>query len=101
MESFTLGSDPATMTVKVTRGADFGSVLTNTAGDWNPGAAVELRIGSTVWSATLDGADATFSVDKAAVDAMLSTETARWARLFYVEGASDVLWAEGRVVVNG
>lgn len=98
--TLTLGSAPQQLTVVLIRDADFVAVLHNSAGDWDAGVSIELRFGDTVWVATLAGADATFNVDKAAVNALVATKP-RTARLFYVDGDVDLCWATGSASIRG
>lgn len=107
--SISLGAEPDTLTVHLSVGADFNStlVLLDDAGaevDWPVGTVITLRFARTTvveetWTATITGAEATFDKDKAVVDATIAANR-RNVRLFYVNGAEDLLWASGTVAVH-
>lgn len=107
--AITLGAQPDTLTVHVSAGADFEAtlVLLDDAGaemDWPVGTNITLRFAKaaateTVWAATITGSEATFAEDKVSVDALIASKRAT-ARLFYVNGTDDILWASGKVVVH-
>ncbi|VXC09174.1 hypothetical protein [Aeromicrobium sp. 9AM] len=95
--SITLGNQPDSLQVVLTRDADFVSTLTNSDGDWSPTCTIELRIGDdTVWPATIVDNVASFDVDKVAVNDLLE-DGATKVRLFYTDGAADLCWAKGSV----
>jgi uncharacterized membrane protein len=100
VDSFMLGAAPERMTVVLAAGTDFVATLTRDDGVvWPDGTVVELRVGSTTWAATVAGATVTWDVDEVAVDAVLATNPTK-ARLYYVAGATRMLWASGPVVVR-
>ena len=99
--SITLGTKPDTLTLVLARGADFAATLRNTTGAWSPTAVIQLRIDpTTVWTATLSGADAVFAIDAALVDALVTTRSSK-VKLFYTDGDSEVCWAIGTIQANG
>lgn len=104
----TLGADPDRMTVHLTRGADFRPKLESYAGDtptdYPAGTTIRLDVendsGSTVlatWTATVTGNVAQFAVDKAAINTLLAQPGPKRARLYFVNGTDDDLWAYGPV----
>lgn len=107
--SIELGSTPDTLTVHLSTGADFDSTLVlldddDAELDWPVGTQITLRFAKSgtveeVWTATIDGAEATFSEDKAVVDSLIA-ERRSSARLYYVNGTEDILWASGKVAVH-
>lgn len=107
--AISLGAEPDTLTVHLSPGADFDSTLVlldddGAETDWPVGTVITLRFAKTaatetVWTATIDGAEATFSVDKATVDTLLA-QNRKTARLYYVNGTDDLLWASGSVSVH-
>lgn len=100
VDSFTLGQAPSRMTVVLAAGADFVATLTRNDGEnWPSGAAVELELGETVWAALVTGDTLTWDVDEAVVATVLASPPAK-ARLYYVNGATRMLWASGPVVTR-
>jgi hypothetical protein len=96
----TFGARPHSLAVILERDTDFNQdVLTGDGSDWPADLALQLRFSdddATVWTATLDGPTATFSQDKAVVNALLDAiggAASRRVRLF----ADDNLWAKGNV----
>lgn len=104
-----LGAQPDTLTVHLSDGGDFGSTLVlldddGAETDWPVGSVVTLRFSKsaaaeTVWTATIDGAEATFDEDKAAVDTIID-EHRTSVRLYYVNGTDDILLGIGKVTVH-
>ncbi len=100
----TLGVVPFDLNVQLAPDADFTSSITNNAGNWAGGTAIELRLSAssagtspTVWPATITGAVASWEVDKALVATALAAGVS-YARLHYIDPAShDLLWGKGRV----
>lgn len=115
MTDIKLGTTPDDLEVELARGADFVATLRNidpaTADDptptpvnWPAGSVVELQLGNaptlTTWTATINGADATFNVPAATVTTFLDTGQ-RDARLYHRRtGVPPVCWATGRVDAN-
>ena len=94
----TLGARPETLTVVLTRGADFVATLTNRNGAWDPTATITLVFSTdpeTTWTATINGADAVFNEDKALADAIPGNTS---VELRHTVGDLDQVWARGRVV---
>ena len=99
--SVPLGTPPDRLTVYLSRDADFFSTLQNADEDWPITAQIELRFpGDVVWTADIDGPNATFNVDLIDVNTVIDSKT-RTARLFYIDGEDDICWASGLVVANG
>lgn len=107
MSVIKLGTDPDSLIVVLPKNADFKATLRNitsptdhTPVNWPAGTAIQLRFGSSatpvMWAATVTGADAVFNVDKAVVAPLRASET-KVARLYYVNGTDDILWAEGDI----
>ena len=107
-----LGTIPDQLSVVLVSGAGFYATIRNMDGPWPEGAVLELRLGNkppTVWTATITGADAVFDVDTTTVDstiaALFETNATRrpqttkppTARLFYMEGSTEMCWAVGSV----
>lgn len=102
--SFTLGSVPSEMLIRLSSDADFSTIIVNSQGVWEPDVVIKLVFGDgTIWPATIVGAEARWKVDKIDVNTLINTAHARngVARLLYMKGADDVLWATGRVRVSG
>lgn len=97
--SVQLGTTPEQMTLALTEGADFVCTLVSNDGAWPVGAVVAITVAGTTWTATIVGSEARFNVDKAAVDTVIGT-TPRTFRLTYTEGAADLVWGRGAVVVT-
>lgn len=97
-----LGREPERLQVHLSRDADFRVTLSASEA-YPAGSAVSLEValgdGTVVdtWSASVSGADAVFDVDKTAVNAVLATTGPKQARLYFVNGTDDDLWAHGRV----
>lgn len=94
--TFTLGQAPEKLTVVLVAGADFVSSLDRSDGEPWPDVEISLDFGTAVWPATLDGASARWNVDQADVDALLATRP-RSVRLWYVDGPTRLLWAQGAI----
>lgn len=105
-----IGTKPERCPVNLARGGDFNAVLEATGDedapvDYPAGTTIRLDILDKVgglldsWDATVAGSSATFDVDKADVDAVLDTKPfdGKTGRLYYINGADDVLWAVGPV----
>lgn len=100
--TISLGVKPDVLGVSLSTGADFNTTLHNSDGDWSATASIQLRFGSdpaaliATWTATIVGADATFTIDKATVATVIAASD-RTVQLWYVDGTDDVLWAIGSV----
>lgn len=92
-----LGLVPETLRVNLTTGADFLCTLRLNE-SWPVGTTLQLVFPTTSWTATITGADAVFSVDKATADT-ITDGTA--VTLSYVNGTTDQTWAIGTVVRRG
>jgi hypothetical protein len=96
-----LGSAPTGLTVRLVRGSDFVAGIDSNEGDWPVGVTIRLVFndaGATTWDATVSGAAADWNVDKAAVDTLITASPKR-VRLLYVDGTTDLVWAQGDVRV--
>lgn len=103
MATLNLDQKPEELRVGLVAGADFIRTLESEDGDW-PGTAVIKLIfndtDATTWTATIAGADATWNIDKAVVDALIADAPTR-AKVTYVDGPVDLLWAVGGVTLRG
>jgi hypothetical protein len=104
MADLNLGNAPGTLTVTLVRGADFASGIDSLDGDWPSGTVIRLVFNDrahTAWTAALNGAEANWNIDKAAVNALIGGMTAsgRQVRLIYSDGPTEMLWAVGEVKV--
>jgi len=100
--AFTLGSAPEKFKVVVSAGSDFFSALTRSDGQpWPDGAELIIDFGDAApaWHAALAGATATWAVDEADVDALIAAKPKK-VRLFYVDGDTRLLWAQGALAVS-
>lgn len=88
-----LGLQPNTLRVMLTTDADFYCTLRLNE-DWPAGTVLSLVVGSLTWTATIGGADAVFSVDKAIANTVGDGAT---AKLVYTNGTTDQVWALGTV----
>lgn len=95
-----LGAEPIRLQLHLSRGGDFRTVLHSNSGDWPASAVITLGVGSSTWTATKAGADATFDVDVVAVDAVIA-ENPRTVKLWYEDGAARLLWGLGGVTIRG
>jgi len=102
--TFTLGMAPLSMQVQLSRDSDFDAVLTNTDGSWAVGESLKIvfndATGPTTWTASMAGADATFYVDKTAVNTLID-DAPSYATLIFVSGSTDARWGQGGVTING
>lgn len=104
MTELKFGADPHGLKVLLSRDADFAQeIVTGDDSDWPDGIVLELRFADpaeTVWTATVAGSSATWSEDKAAVNALLDAIEGsgkdKNVRLF----ANDSNWANGRVSIR-
>lgn len=101
-DAFNLGNTPLPMTVTLTRGADFITTLrTADESPWPDAVTCRLDFDDTVatsWSATVVDDEIRFNVDKVDVDALIDSGPDT-ALLVYVDGAVDLAWGRGRVIV--
>jgi hypothetical protein len=92
------------MTINLTRDTDWIRVLeADPAGSISATADVEIRwyAGASIvgtWPATVTVDDASWNVDKAVVNALIALNPTG-AKLFYVDGSLDLLWAMATAVV--
>lgn len=94
--SITLGTAPQKLNVLLTKDADFFTTLRSSDGDWPGTARIELRLGSIVWEAEITGTDAVISVDFVEVNKVYSSPIQQ-AKLFYIDGTTDICWGLGKV----
>lgn len=97
--SLTLGTRHLSMTLSLTEGADFTCTLVSEDGDWPATAVIGIKVGDTTWAAALAGTEATFSVDKAQVQAVIDSG-ARYFRLICTDGTYDAVWGQGSISVT-
>lgn len=102
-DPLSFGSKPRPGTLYLSRYGNFVTELISSTGSWPDYAALEFRfIPSnsfvwTSWPATIDGAIASWNVDKDDVATVLSLGSASY-RLFYTEGIYDLEWSKGSIV---
>lgn len=99
--TFTLGYTPEKFKVIVAAGADFYAALTRSDDtDWPASSVLTLDFGEgTLWEATLSGATAQWNVDQVDVDVLIARRP-RGVKLWYVDGATRLLWAHGSLVTS-
>lgn len=100
--ALTLGSEVDSLTVRLSQDADFVSGLDSQDGNWPGGAIIRLEFSDgTTWDATLNAAAADWNVDKAAVNTLITALAGRGkVRLRYIQGSTDLTWAQGNVTVR-
>lgn len=110
MATVTLGATPEALVLKLTEGSEFTAGLAADDGAaWGEGVSIRLAFNddeATVWTATLSGPNADWTVSAADVDALLARlpdrgpDTGPRVRLLYVDGSTPVVWAQGSVTVS-
>lgn len=91
-EQIVLGNVPDRLTLNLSPGSPFtGSIRRADNTNWPAGTAIELRIGTAVWPATITSADATWDRTATAVDAVIGERKAT----LWLNGT---LWATGHVI---
>lgn len=112
MASLTLGSAVDTLAVRLTEDADYVTGIDSLDGDWPGTAVVSLVFNDTPtapatdpteWVATVVGDAISWNVDKAEVNALIARlpeGTKARARLLYVDGSTDLVWAQGSVSIK-
>lgn len=109
--SITLGDGPDRLTVRLSRFGDFVAALIYddndpaTANAWPAGIVIELRFYTTdttttpaaTWAATITADRAEWDKDKALIVSDVLDPGALTVRLFYIDGATDLVWASGSV----
>lgn len=104
-DTLTLGATPKALMVNLVTDADFVQQLTRSGtSPWPTGAELRLEFThrdatTTTWSATLANQTAVWNVDKAEVNVVIA-KGVRVARLRYVQGALDLVWATGEAEVS-
>ncbi|MEQ7847712.1 LtfC-like domain-containing protein [Nocardioides kribbensis] len=106
MTTLKLGVDPGDMELILTDGADFRADIINEVGgvdtNWPTGTSLTLSItgdaATYTWPATITGATASWSVDKA--DTALISARSK-VRLIYVNGTTDRVLFSGVVSRRG
>lgn len=99
----TFGTTPRPGILYLSRYGDFITELISSTGSWPDYAALDFRFMPsnsstwTSWPATIDGAIASWNVDKDDVAAVLSLGAGSY-RLFYTEGTYDLEWSKGSIV---
>jgi hypothetical protein len=98
-------ADVEAMTINLTRNTDFIRRIETVSPEVFPvGCVVELRWyqsnGSLIdtWAATVTSTQADWNVDKADVDTLIALVPDK-AKLFYIDGTVDLLWALANTVV--
>lgn len=104
MTAISLGSTPLQLMVSLYPTADFISGIDSIDGPWPTTAVLALVFNdtaATTWTATLNGVAADWNIDKAAVAALIGRlPNGPRVRLTYTDGTTDLLWAQGRVMVG-
>lgn len=93
-----LGAVPRKLTVNLTTGSDFRTVLTNDE-NWAVGTTVQLHVGNLTWNATVSGPNASFLVDKAIADTVANGTPA--TLIVTDSGGVEDAWATGKVLRHG
>lgn len=93
--TFTLGTETERLVVPLTTGADFRVDLVLLGDTYPTGATLSLVLGSTTWTATIDGDTATFA-EAAAVADTIAHKTP--AQLVYTDDGGTQVWAVGEVL---
>jgi hypothetical protein len=99
------------LTINLTRDADWIRKFVATGGDTFPaGCVVEIRWydeagdlidTGTTWQATVTPTEANWNIDKAEVNTLIAAAPAK-AKLFYIDGTIDLLWAMANsVTIDG
>lgn len=89
-----LGDVPDELILNLSTGSPFSSSMQRTDGlIWDVDTSIELRVGSTVWPADIEGFEASLSLTASQVDTIIDI---RRADLWY----NGKLWATGQVVRN-
>lgn len=100
-DTFNLGNQPLPMSVTLIRGGDFVTSLVRTDGDdWPDTAGAHLDFDdddATSWVATVAGPAISWAVDKVDVAALIERSPQN-ARLFYIDGDTDLVWGVGTVI---
>lgn len=101
-DSIELGFRPVPLTVTLAADSDFISTFVAQDG-WPDGTQIQLRFvnfrGTTIWSATISGTNATFDVAVADVATLIAAQPQE-VRLHYMDSqGDDLLWGKGRVVI--
>jgi hypothetical protein len=99
--SFTMGYTPQDFVVILAQGADFATVLRRTDGTpWPAGLAVSIDFSTgQSWGAQVDGELISWTIDAAQVDEVIAANPAS-VRLWYVDGATRLMWGAGKVSVR-
>lgn len=99
--SFTLGFTPEKFKLVVAAGSDFYASLVRSDGnDWSDSAELILDFADgATWTADLSGATATWDVDQDDVDVVIALKPKK-VRLWYVDGETRTLWAQGSLVAT-
>jgi hypothetical protein len=99
--SFNLGRAPERFTVTLVENADFIAALRRANGeDWPGTLQVSLVFNDTdetTWTATINGPQLLWNVDKVESDAVFAARPKK-VTLWYVDGDVEISWAQGTVV---
>lgn len=94
--SINLGYVPQALTVTLVRGSAFVSSLL-AATPWPPSTVITLVLGAVTWTATINGASATWDRPPADVAAVLDAGTRTAVLTYTSSGGEAVTWAKGPV----
>jgi hypothetical protein len=89
------------MTVVLSPGTDFVATLARSDGQsWPAGTAIQLQLDAQApLTSTITGATVNFNIADTVVDAAIALSPKK-AKLYYINGATKLLWAAGPVVVQ-
>lgn len=92
--SIILGTVPDHLILKLNDNSPFSTILQRADGQvWDPGTAIELRVGATVWPASIDGVNCSWVLSALEVATFIAeTHSSLWY--------NGALWAKGGVIRN-
>lgn len=102
MVEVSFGFVPIAGSMNLSRYGDFVAEIVSDTGTWPTDAAVEFRFQPanvstpTVWEGVIDGAIATWNVDKVEVAALLDSGVTEYL-LLYAQDDYDLEWSKGPV----
>lgn len=102
MSEISFGFIPISGSMNLSRYGDFVAQIISNTGSWPDDSTVEFRFQPanvttfTVWEGTIDGAIASWSVDKVEVAALLDSGVSEFL-LIYAKDDYDLEWSKGPV----
>lgn len=103
MTELDLTQSIATLKLNLTRNADWIRAIEAVTPGFLVGDRVEIRFDTgDIWAADVDAASslATWDIDKIPVNTLIALAPKK-ARLYYISGDTDLLWAVGKVTIDG